>query len=118
MKETVYRIRSISNCMEKAFETMDFTLCDKKSRKIDYTIMELSRQLRAGNIDCVWFDNSYEKVVWTRSLKHQGAIQITSFSQKDGLPNGDEQATDYEEMIDIARRNEIYNGVKLHALTI
>lgn len=118
MTEVIYRFQSLDKCLDKALETMDFTESDRKSRKIDFTIMELSRQLRSGIIDCLWYENSYEKVVLTRSLKDKGVIQITSISQKDGLPNGDEQASDYKELLEIARRNSLYKGIKVHALTV
>ena len=118
MGETIIRLSNISKYMDEAWETMDFTVYDRKSKKIDFTLMELSRQLRSGLLDCVWFENSYEKVVWTRSLKQKDAIQITSFSHKYKTPNGDEQASDYKELLEITKRSGIYNGIKLHALTV
>lgn len=118
MSEAVIRLSNLSKTMDTAWETMDFSVYDKKSKKIDFTLMELSRQLRSGLLDCVWFDNSYEKVVWTRSLKKKDAIQITSFSQKYRTPNGDEQASDYKELLEITKRSGIYNGIELHTLTV
>ena len=118
MSETIFRLSNLSKTMDEAWETMDFSVYDKESKKIDFTLMELSRQLRSGLLDCVWFDNSYEKVIWTRSLKKKDAIQITSFSQKYKTPNGDEQASDYKELLEITKRSGIYNGIELHALTV
>lgn len=54
----------------------------------------------------------------TMDFKKKDAIQITSFSQKYKTPNGDEQASDYKELLEITKRSGIYNGIELHALTV
>lgn len=117
MIERTIRFRSLDSLSEKAWETMDFTAYDKASKKIDFQLMQLSRELRAGTLDCVWFRSSHQRIVWTRSLKHKDTIQISSLDEsgKKILANGDVQADTYK---DLLRESApiIYKGATVHTL--
>lgn len=114
MFESTKRIRSLSKALDKAWETFDFSKVDKIESRNNSTYMDLSRQLRAGLIDCVWYDCSEGVISLTRSLKTKDAIQITSFFHHNGtlVPSCDIQATNYKELID-----NIKHGVTLHILS-
>lgn len=114
MYETTRRIRSISNSLNEAWKTLDFSNVQKVESKYNSIYMDLSRQLRAGLIDCIWFEACSEKFVWTRSLKNKDTIQITSFSQnkKILIPNSDVQVETYKELL-----QNIKYGVTLHILS-
>ena len=48
MYETTRRIRSISNSLNEAWKTLDFSNVQKVESKYNSIYMDLSRQLRAG----------------------------------------------------------------------
>jgi hypothetical protein len=114
MYETTRRIHSISNSLNEAWKTLNFSNVQKLESKYNSIYMDLSRQLRAGLIDCVWFDDCSQKFIWTRSLKNKDTIQITSFSRdnKNLIPNSDVQVESYKELL-----QNIKYGVTLHILS-
>lgn len=114
MFESTRRIRSISKCLDDAWETFDFSKVEKIKSHNNSIYMDLSRQLRAGLIDCVWYESHEGTISLTRSLKHKDTIQITSFFHHNGtlVPSCDIQVNNYEELID-----NIHYGVLLHILS-
>lgn len=114
MIESTRRIRSISKYLDDAWKTFDFSKVEKIKSHNNSIYMDLSRQLRAGLIDCVWYESNEGTISLTRSLKHKDTIQITSFFHHNGtlVPSCDIQVNNYEELID-----NIHYGVLLHILS-
>ncbi len=116
MNDIVYKFQDLSKYERSAWETMDFSEFQKKCARIDCTLLELSKKLQDNQIDCVWFDNEYERVIWTRSLKQKNTIQVTSFNHRLQTPNSDEQVSNAEELLRSARESSVYTGIELHVL--
>ena len=110
-----YVFPDLTSSMLNAWKTLDFSGFEQECGQIDSVLAKLFHQLQLQDIDCVWFDNDYEKVVWTRSLKEKGAIQLTSFSQKFKTANSDDQVSDVGELLRRIKEHSIYKGVQVHA---
>lgn len=110
-------IRSIAPLLDEAWTSSNFDKVDHLSRQIDFQLMELSRQLRAGFIDCLWYAFDAQIIVWTRSLKNNDTIQITSFDTSGDslIANHDFQASSYEELI--RESPDIYQGVVVNTIS-
>lgn len=114
MREEIIALEDLTSDMEEAWNTLEFKLYEAKCRKIDEVVSEVFQNLKTGASDYIWFDNFCERVICTRSLKMQGAIQFTSFSKRYGTPNSDEQASSLEDIRGCIRGHGIYKGVQLY----
>lgn len=114
MLKSTRRIRSVSKALENAWKTFDFSEVQKIESRNNSIYMDLSRQLRAGLIDCIWYKSPEGTISLTRSLKHKDTIQITSFFHNKGtlVPSCDIQTNNYEELID-----NVHYGVTLHIIS-
>lgn len=110
-----YNLPDLTPVINRAWKTLDFSGYEQECNQIDSVLSKLFHQLKKRDIDCVWFDNSYERVVWTRSLKEAGAVQLTSFSTKFKSPNSDEQVSDVGDLLHCLAEHSIYKGVQVHA---
>lgn len=95
-------IRNLEPLLMEALDTNDFRKYEGQSRRNDTVYLELSRQLRARLIDCVYMKDGKHLMTLTRSLKEKDAIQITGYVYKeDGTLSAgyDVQATDYQTLL-------------------
>ena len=110
-----YNFPDLTPSMNRAWKNLDFSGYEQECNQIDSVLSKLFHQLKKQDIDCVWFENDYERVVWTRSLKEAGAVQLTSFSTKFKTANSDEQVSDVGELLHCLAEHSIYKGVQVHA---
>lgn len=118
MKEVAsYKFQDLSPFYDDAWKTFDFSKVDFETSKIEGVLKKLFQQLSENEIDCVWHENSYERVIWTRSLK-EGLVQVTSFSLKFKSPNSDDQVSSFDELLDCMSDHCVYSGTDIHAMVL
>ena len=76
---------SLDELNKKAWKTHDFSEYDKAAKKINCELLQLSHDLKAGKIDCVWYETKKQIISWTRSIKNKDTVQITYFLQFENL---------------------------------
>lgn len=95
-------VPSVKEALYKGWQSSDFDFSEyEEMEHQSYCIFaELSRQLRAGLIDCFWHELDSQLKIWTRSMKKKDAVQKTNFliAKSDYLPCNDIQIESYDEL--------------------